>query len=70
MKRFELRTRTAKYTWLQVFSLGLSFVFYQMGSIPAAIALLLLGTIFGVLVMMIRIREAKTIVRQQPRRRR
>ena len=70
MNRLPGRTRPGQYTWLQVIMLAISVVAYLLGAIPVAVAFLLVGTFFGVLATLGRVKQAQQISRQAPRGRR
>lgn len=70
MNRLPGRTRAGQYTWLQVITLAVSVVAYLLGALPVAVAFLLLGTIFGVLATLGRVKQAQQINRQTMRGRR
>lgn len=69
MKLPVIKTRAGQYTWLQVLCLAISFGAYSMGSMTAAIVMLLVGTLFGIVATYARLQQAKG-VRQQPSRNR
>ena len=70
LNRLPGHTRPGQYTWLQVLTLAVSVVAYLLGAIPVAIVFLLLGTIFGVLATIGRVKQAQQINRQTMRGRR
>lgn len=72
VKRPQIRTRAGQLTWLQVLSLALSGVFFVMGSMLPALALLLVATLFGAAAAIRRVRDARQshpeLFRQRRRR--
>ncbi len=70
MNRLPGRTRPGQYTWLQVIMLAVSVAAYLLGAVPVAVVFLLVGTFFGVLATLGRVKQAQQISRQMPRGRR
>ena len=70
MNRLPGQTRSGQYTWLQVIMLAVSVVAYLLGALPVAVAFLLVGTFFGVLATLGRVKQAQQINRQAGRGRR
>ncbi len=65
-----IRSKAGQYTWLQVLALAISIVAYIAGSMVVAIAMLVLGTVFGVLATYLRVREARRMTQNSRGRRR
>jgi len=59
VKRPLINTKSGQYTWLQLLSLVISGLFFWQGQMPIALVLLFLGTLFGVVGAIIRVREAR-----------
>ncbi len=64
MNRLPGRTRAGQYTWLQVIMLVISVAAYLLGALPVAVAFLLVGTFFGILATLGRVKQAQQISRQ------
>jgi ABC-type spermidine/putrescine transport system permease subunit II len=69
----QISTKAGQFTWYQVLTLAASVLAYVLGAIPVAVVFLLIGTLFGILASIARVRQAQAINRKAmraPRRRR
>ncbi len=70
MRRRLIQSKTGQYSWLQVLALIASGVAYMLGSMTTAVVMLVVATALGVVVTVMRIRQAKEYNRQVRRTRR